>query len=173
MTAKKTSVDVPQDVEALSPEPDVITLASGFDVRVDKLKTRGMFKLLKIVTRGAGPIIMQMNLDFDNQETFSGQLLGVVVMAIPEAEQEALEFIQAMVTPAEYNPDVRKDDKAGQQKNVELFERLARELDDPDIADTFSIIEKIVENEAGDIQALGKRLAAVLKTQLGSLAAKN
>jgi hypothetical protein len=171
MTTRKASPDVPQDVDALAPEPDVIKLASGFAVRVDKLKTRGMFKMLKIVTRGAGPIIMQMDLNFDNQDTFSSQLLGVVFMAVPEAEQEAIEFIQSMVTPADYNPDARTKD--AEQKNKELFERLAVELDDPEPDDTFSIIEKIIENEAGNIQALGKRVAAALKIQLGSLKAKN
>jgi len=171
MTTKKASVDVPQDVEALSPEPDQLTLESGFVVRVEPLKTRGMFKLLKIITRGAGPILMQMPLDFNDTEAFVQQLLAVTLMAVPEAEDEAIQFLQAMVQPAEYNPDAKS--KADQQKNKELFERLVEELDDPNPLDTLNIITTIVTNEAENIGALGKQLAAALKTLVPSLAVKN
>lgn len=149
------------DVEALSPSSDVITLSSGFEVQIEPLKTRGMFKLLKIVTRGAGPILAQMPLEFDKPEVFMQQLLSVIVMAVPEAENEAIEFIQFMTVPVGYNKDARGKD--AEQKNRELIERLVDELDDPEIEDTISIIEAVVRNEAHDIQALGKRLAATLR----------
>lgn len=169
MTTKETS----NDVDALSPEPDTVTLESGFVVRVDHLKTRGMLKLLKIVTRGGGPILMQMPMDFEDPQTFMKQFLAVVVMAIPEAEDETIEFVRFMVTPAEYNSEARAQDKAALQKNEDLFKRLAEEFDDPDPLDFLTVIEKIVENESADILALGKRLAAVLKIQTASLEAKN
>lgn len=159
------------DVETLSPSPDTITLESGLVVRVEHLKTRGMFKLLKIITRGGGPILMQMPLDFSDTEAFVQQFLAVTLMAVPEAEQEAVEFIRAMITPAELveNPKT----KAEKQKNEDLIERLVSETDDPEIGDTFEIITKIVQNEAPNIAALGKRLAATLKVQTASLEAKN
>jgi hypothetical protein len=171
MTTKKTAI-VSEDVDALSPEPDVITLSSGFEVRIEPLKTRGMFKLLKIVTRGGGPILMQMPLNFNDTEVFVGQLLGVIVMAIPEAEDEALEFIRFMTTPVGVDENARSKSPE-EEKNRELFTRLGEELSDPEIDDTISIIEKIVRNEAGDIQALGKRLMAIFKTVVPSAVAKN
>lgn len=171
MTAKKTSTtakaELPADVEALSPEPDLVTLASGFVVRVEPLKFRGMLKLLKIVTRGAGPILMQMPLDFDDPEAFVQQLLAVIVMAVPEAEDEAVSFIQSMATPAELIADAQTKDQ--QHKNKELIEKLVDELDDPEIEDAIGIIEAIVRNEARDIQALGKRLGSILRTQMPTL----
>lgn len=171
MTTKKTSVAVPEDVDALAPSPEFLTLDSGLVVRVERLRTRGMFKLLKIVTRGAGPIFAQMPLDFDDTEKFMGQLLAVVVMAIPEAEEETIEFLRFMVVPEAYDEYAKS--KADQQKNVELFEELSRELDDPALTDSIAIISKIIENEAHDIQALGKQLAALVKTQFSFLGAKN
>ncbi len=159
------------DVEALSPSPDLVTLESGLVVRVERLKTRGMFKLLKVVTRGGGPILMQMPLDFNDPEAFMQQFLAVVMMAVPEAEQEAIEFIQSMVTPADYNENAKS--KADIAKNQALIDTLVAELDDPEIGDTLEIIIKIVQNEASDIAALGKRLAATLKIQTASLEAKN
>jgi hypothetical protein len=159
------------DVDALSPESDSITLESGFVVRVERLKTRGMFKLLKVVTRGGGPILMQMPLDFDDQENFIKQFLAVVVMAVPEAEDEAIEFIASMVTPEGYDPKAKTKD--AKKQNEDLFARLAEELDDPSILDTIAILTKIVTNEAGDIAAVGKNLAATLKIQTDSLVAKN
>lgn len=170
MTTKNTSI-VSNDVDALSPSPDSLTLESGLVVHVERLRTRGMFKLLKIVTRGAGPIIMQMPLDFDDSEAFVSQLLTVVVMAIPEAEDEAIDFIRFMVTPEEYKKDAKS--KADIEKNKQLFERLAEELDDPSPSDTINIISAIIQNEANDIQALGKQLAALFKTQMSFLEAKN
>lgn len=166
-----TNESLDKDVDALSPISDLVTLESGFEVRVERLKTRGMFKLLKIVTRGGGPLIMQMPLDFGNQEVFVQQFLAVVFMAVPEAEDEAIEFIRSMVVPAEYDPKAKT--KAAQEKNKQLFERLAEEFDDPEISDTFTIIEAVITNEASDISALGKRLAATLKVQTASLEAKN
>ena len=171
MTTAKSPTAVPQDVEALAPSSDEITLSSGLVVRVTRLKTRGMFRLLKIVTRGAGPIIMQMPLDFNDSEAFMQQLMGVIFMAVPEAEQEAIEFIQSMVLPVAYNEGAKT--KAQIDANNALIAQLVADLDDPEIDDTISIIESIVTNEAPHIQALGKRLAAILKTQLGSGLAKN
>jgi hypothetical protein len=166
-----TTNDTSNDVDALSPSPDTVTLESGLVVRVERLRTRGMFKLLKVVTRGGGPILMQMPLDFNDTEAFVQQFLAVVVMAVPEAEDEAIEFIRAMVAPADFIPDAKS--KADKQKNEDLFARLSQELDDPEIGDTFEIITKIIQNEASDIVALGKRLAATLKVQKASLEAKN
>jgi hypothetical protein len=159
------------DVEALSPNPDTVTLESGFVVRVERLKTRGMFKLLKVVTRGAGPILMQMPLDFNDTEAFIQQFIAIVIMAIPEAEDEAVDFIRSMVVPAEYDEDAKS--KSAQAKNEKLFERLYRELQDPEPGDTLDIITKIIENEGPHIAALGKRLAATLKVQVSSLEAKS
>lgn len=165
MVAKKTTTS--NDVEALTPDPELVTLESGLQVRIEPLKTRGMFKLMKIVTRGAGPLIFQMPLDFNNTEAFPQQLLTVLTMAIPEAESEAIEFIQAMVTPADFKEVTHS--KADDQANKELFERLAVELDDPTIDDTFTIISAIITNEAPHIQALGKRLGSILQTQIPAL----
>jgi hypothetical protein len=159
------------DVEALSPSPDTLTLESGLVVRVEHLRTRGMLKLLKIVTRGGGPILMQMPLDFNDPEAFVQQFLAVVMMAIPEAEDETIDFLRAMITPADVveNPKT----KADRQKNEDLIKRLVDETEDPEISDTIDIITRIVQNEASDIVALGKRLAATLKVQMPSLEAKN
>lgn len=171
-TKKQASIDVPDDVDALAPSPDVITLVSGDVVRVEPLKTRGMFKLLKIVTRGAGPILMEMPLEFDNEREFVQQLLAVILMAIPEAEDEAIDFIKSMVIPNEFIEGARPKTPED-ELNKEAFARLNATLDDPHPLDTLSIIQTIVQNEAGNIQALGKGLAAILKTQLGSRTAKN
>lgn len=165
MATKKSSL--PAEVDALSPEPTELTLSSGTVVRVERLRTRGMFKLLKIVTRGAGPILAQMPLDFDDSEAFVQQLLAVVVMAVPEAENEAIEFVQSMVTPVDFIEHPKTKEQIN--NNKDLISALVLELDDPEIEDTLSIIEAIVRNEAHDIQALGKRLGSILKTQIPSL----
>ena len=149
MTTKKTSAAVPDDVDALSPSPDQVTLESGFVVNIERLRTRGMLKLLKIVTRGAGPILMQMKLDFEDSSAFASQFLAIIMMAIPEAEDEVVEFLQYMTVPAE--ADLSGKSKDAQERNKQLFSELHLELDDPDPVDTINIISKIIENEAHHI----------------------
>lgn len=87
-------------------------------------------------------------------------------MAIPNAEDETLEFIQAMVEPLDLIQ--RPRNKAERETNDELWEDLSYDLINPEIEDTFGIITNIVRQEAADIQALGKRLRAMLPMALNS-----
>ena len=166
MTVKK--VIVSPDVDTLSPVPDEITLSSGTVVCVERLKTRQLFRLLKIVTAGAGPLLSSMSFSLDDSEAFAGQLIGLIIASVPEAEDEAIEFIQGMVTPLGVIEKPRS--KADKEANTELISQLAETLENPEIDDLITILETIVRNEADDIQALGKRLAAMFKMNLASAA---
>lgn len=169
--AEGLAINERQDVGTLSPEPgETITLSSGFVVRVEDLRTRGLFKLLKIITRGAGPIIMQMPLSYDDPEEFQTQILGIIMMAIPEADDAAIEFLQAMVTPAEVIENPRTNDQ--RDANRQLMARLVEELDDPSPGDAITIISAIVMKEAGNLRELGKQLGSAMKV-MTSRGAKN
>lgn len=161
------------DIDTLASEPsDIITLQSGFQVRVERLKTRQMMSLLKILTRGLGGAIGSILYSEDTgAEEFAGQLLGSMLVSIPEAEEETIEFIQRMVSPGNLIEDPRT--KAEQGSNAEKFVRLSEELQNPELDDLLLIATRIVEVEAPHIQALGKNLAVLVKVKSLSDTAKS
>ncbi len=162
---------VSTDVDTLTAEAEPLELTSGLTVSVKRIRTRETFKLMRILTRGVsgsiGSLLMAGN---DDEESFTGALLGAVIVAVPEAEDEAIDFIQAMVEPAKLIQDPRT--KPERESNQEQYDRLARELQNPELEDTIVIIERVVRNEAPQIRALGNRLALLLKTQASSAEAK-
>jgi hypothetical protein len=160
MTTKNTN----KDVDALSADPTELTLASGTVVNVQRLRTRQLFKLLKIVTRGAGAALETMSLpdaDSDTSE-FTVQLLGAVIASVPEAEDETVEFIQSMVLPK--GTILKAKTKSDLVHNRALFDELSDELYNPEIEDTIAILTRIIETEAEDMQRLGKQLLQIIQT---------
>ena len=150
-----------QDVESILPNFGEYTFASGLTVDVGRLKTRSFLKLLKIVTRGAAGFLMEYRLDpgMDGGE-FVQKLVALIVLSIPEAEDETIEFFRAMTTPQGYIQGIKLS-PAEREINEDLGLRYNAALDDPELEDLFGLMECIVKQEAEDIQALGKRLVAM------------
>lgn len=153
------------ELERLDPTLQVVKLSTGFSLEVQRLKTRQLFRLLKVLTHGAGPNLMQANLDFSgNDEQFGQKLMGLVVMSIPDAENEFIEFLASMVQPD--GLVIRTKGKLTKQENEDnaaLWLRYNEELHNPDPMDLLDVVEVIIKQEAPDIQALGKRLAALFQ----------
>jgi hypothetical protein len=160
------------DVEAIVPVPEVFTLTSGTVVRLKPLRTLELFKLLKILTRGIGPNLDLVNFSDTDSPEFAQQLIAVIGMAIPEAPEEAFDFLRAMVRP-ETGWIERPSTREQRESNGQLEADLAYELENPEIEDTLELISKIIECEAEDLQGLGKKVVAVWKTTAGRLAVKN
>lgn len=154
------------ELDALDPVPETVKLSSGTTVILEDLKARQFFKLLRIVTRGALPAMQDFSVfridPNDNPTEFGARLLGVVVLAIPEAEDEAIEFLRSMVKPVGLI-ERRGLNKQDLERNKELWTAIYTELENPELEDLVTLIEAIVRREAADIQALGKRLAGMFK----------
>jgi hypothetical protein len=156
------------EIDALDPAPETVTLSTGAVVVIEDLRARQFFKLLRIITRGAVPALQDMSLfkldgELDAKE-FAGRMLSLMVLSIPEAEDDAIAFVQSMCKP--YGLIERRGVKLNKQdteRNTELWTRLITDLDNPELDDLVTIIEAIVKREAADIQALGKRLAAMFR----------
>jgi hypothetical protein len=83
------------DIDALLPVSREIVLSTGTRVDVQDLKTRQFFKLLRIVTNGAGPMLADLDLSTDQSpDEFAAKMLGIVILAVPNAEDEAIEFMR-------------------------------------------------------------------------------
>lgn len=162
---------VSTDIDTLASEPVPITLESGTEILIERLKTRQLMRLLKIVTTGAGEVLSELRFssDMDTSE-FTGQLLGAVILSIPEAEDETIDFIKTMVLPANLIADAKS--KPEREINAERIFELSKELDNPPLEDLFTIMEQVITIEAPHMLALGKRLAVLLKLQQNFTPAK-
>jgi hypothetical protein len=159
-------MDSDSELDRLDPEPLTHKLTTGFAVEVQRLKTRQLFRFLKILTHGAGPALMQSSLNFDEgEEVFGQRLFALMVVSIPDAETDAIAFLSSMCEPLGITK--RKPGKAFTKQETEdnrvLFEQFSEEFFNPDIDDTIDLIEIIVKREAPEIQALGKRLAGLME----------
>lgn len=153
------------DAEVILADGNELTLASGLKVKVERLKTRGTLALLRILTKGAEDIF-RSGLDV-NAADFQQQLVLHVLFAIPSAPEETISFLRVMVTPAQLRTDIRS--KGDQKWNEDQWNQLDVELFDPEIEDLIDITAKIVEAEAPHLQALGKKIAALIPTISRSL----
>jgi hypothetical protein len=150
------------ETDRIDPPAVTVKLSNGSAVNLLRLKTRQMFRLLKIITRGGlGGGIAQM-VDFTAPaEVFVQQLLVVLALSIPESAQETLEFLAVMVEP--YGLVRRaKLNKQDEEANALRWDRMNEFLANPPVEDTFTLIEAIIKQEAPEFQALGKRLAQTL-----------
>lgn len=155
---------VNEDIDAIAAEPKDLTLESGFPIKVLRIRTRATMSLLKILTRGAAEAIAGLTLTEDStQAEFTAQLMGAVLLAVPEAEEETIEFLQRMVEPAKLNTGIRLS-PGDIEWNQDQWDILKAELQDPSLDDLVTIVEAIIKAEGPHVMALGKRLRALLPT---------
>lgn len=150
------------ELDRLDPQPSVVKLQSGFELEIQRLKTRQMFRLLKVLTHGAGPLVQQQ-LDFgDTAEDFGRKLLALVIISVPDAENEFIDFLVSMTKPKGLiEGKGRKLNKQEQEDNATLWRRYEEELGNPDPMDLLDVVDVIITQEAPELQALGKRIAAL------------
>lgn len=152
------------EIDRLDPQGETIKLSSGIQVTVLPLRMRQLFRLLRIVTRGGAAYLpmlrdaLMMSGDENAAEVFGTQLIAIAMIALPEAEDEAVDFVQSVVEPASLLPG---KDKQATEINASRRNALADELGNPDLDDLVTIIETVIDREKDDLVALGKRLGAM------------
>lgn len=125
-----------------------ITLSDGTVVVTTPMRTRSLLRLLKILTRGVFWAIPQlMKADKD---TVVEEVLGALIIAIPEAEDATIEFVKSVVT-------IPGSAAAKDRAALDLH------LDDPPLDDLMAIMEQVISYEAEDLTALGNRLTGMLR----------
>ena len=146
------------EVDRLLPDPDKpVTLDDGTLVQIKPLRLREFLAMLKIVTRGAAIAMGQIRLDA-RDEDFMQSMIAMFLFAIPEAEEEAIDFIRIMVEPAKAygDSDEERAQRAQDQDKLDVY------LNSPSLDDTFTVIENIIHREGSDLRRLGKRLTSAL-----------
>lgn len=165
MTA--TAEELEQDI--IDAPPNAFTFASGFEAEVVPMKTRQLFRLVRILTQGAG---LAMSTDIDLGRLFGSlgedegsgieSIVALLVFAIPEAEDASIDFLESMVRPANLHAGRLLSDKQ-REENAELWAQLAEELFNPEMEDLVGLVEIIVQQEAPSLASLGKRLMTTLE----------
>lgn len=154
----ENAIEGESELDRLAPPVSEIKLSNGTLVEIERLRTRQFFKLLKILTSGAGALLNDYRLDGNlTAEEFQARLLALVVLAVPEAEEEAMDFLRSMVVPSGLKTG-RQLSSADKAHNDEIIMAYNDAMTNPELEDTIEIIETIVRNEAADMQRLGKRL---------------
>lgn len=158
------------ETDRIDPISDRITLKSGRAARVVPLRMRQLFRLLRIITRGGAQYLPMLREawvstkdDESGAEAFGAQFLAVALIALPEAEDEAVEFIQSVVEP---DGMVARNDKQAREHNAMLQVELNAELYNPLPDDIVTIVEAVINNNKDDLVSLGKRLGAMLGVAL-------
>lgn len=157
------------ELDRLDPDVTPLELTTGFELEIVRMRTRQFFRLLKVLTHGAGPRMLQTGMDFEAEPAiFATRLAALVAMAIPDAETETLDFLDSMAQPkglagGAYGKQPSQLTKAETDADAVLWVKYHAELFNPDPMDTFSLVEAIVRREAEDVQALGKRFAGLMK----------
>jgi len=148
------------ELDRIDPQPRVHKLSTGFEMEVVRLRTRQFFRLLRILTHGAGPALTQTQLNFEGEAAeFAGKLLTLVLMSIPDAEAEAIAFLASMCRPHGIIDKAESQlTKQELQANKDKWEQFGEELHNPELGDTLDLIEIIIEQESGELQALGKKV---------------
>jgi hypothetical protein len=151
------------DVSTLNPVPLDVTLEDGTVVLLEPLKMRQFFRLMRIITHGGGPAILNTQLSpGDDIGEFITKLVTLLLFSIPDAEQETIDFFLSVVKPIGLI-ERRPLNKADRERNTALYNTLVEKLDNPELEDFVTVIEAVVQREAADIQSLGKRLMSMLK----------
>jgi hypothetical protein len=153
------------ELDRIDPQPETCKLSTGLQVDIVRMRTRQFFRLLRVLTHGAGPALTQAQLDFSGDASeFAKKLLTLVLISIPDAENEAVQFLASMCRPSgvvdKPSSQLTKQEAA---ENTALWDRFNEDLHNPELEDTIDLIEIIVRQEAPELQALGKKLQRVFK----------
>ena len=79
------------DVDAIIPANGKVSV-EGIPCTVRRLKSREFLQLVRVLTTGLGPSVAQFDLN-GSEEDLQGKMLGMILMAIPEAADEFGDFV--------------------------------------------------------------------------------
>lgn len=151
-----TTPPVESDIDIIDPQGlPVLTLTNGTRVTVQRIKMRQLMRFLRIITAGG--------ISFPSQDDpdFAENLLGQLLVSLPEAENEAILFVASLVMPADY-VEGRRVSKDQKEINQELLDDLDDYFFNPDLDDVIAVLEVVVATEWPHLKSLGKRVQALL-----------
>ena len=127
-----------------------IVLLNGIEVRVAEMRMRELLMLLRIVTVGGGMLIGSIDLNFDDPEVFASQMQALFLFSMPEAIEETVQFLTAVVRPVSDDPDAKR--------------ALLEYMHNPDIDGSVEVITQLVMRDGG-MQNFFARLGVLMRSK--------
>lgn len=145
--AKKNN-DQATDENVADIEPIVPTLGQlkigGIDVEVRKMNAWDVIAFARVVTTGAAPALGRLTMQ-DNEDELAGQIMSVLIVAIPNAELQFKLFTRRMIQEL--------DSRQGKALDSYVDEDLT-----PD--ELWDILSVVVEQEKGNLFELWGKIRA-------------
>lgn len=137
------------DLDVILPVGGVVVV-DGIDARVRRLKTREFLSLIRVLTTGMGPAIGKISLTPDDPEKLQGELVGLFLVAVPNAIDEFAEFLLSIVEAV--NPSDQP--------------KLLKAMVNPEAEVLLDVLTVLAEQEKDDLSVLaGKGRAAIARIQ--------
>ena len=150
MTAEPSELDTSPDLSVILPDTARLEV-DGIEVRVKRLRAREVLALARIIASGLGDGVMDMRVDWNDSEEVKGALLGMMLVALPLAEEEAIAFFRTLVVPVDSS-------RAGE---------LADLMGNPDPGVLLDLLDAVVDQEGPallDLVGKARQLAAKVGT---------
>lgn len=152
---EQLTVQSHDEIDRLDPLPEKLRLKNDIEFTVNPLRLRQFLALIRILTRGASPFLAGGGLTARDPEEFARQLLMLLLLAIPESEEETIEFVKTIAAPVlTSNPEI----------DAKIQDEFDASLNDPELEDIVLIFQALVQNEAEDLRSLGNRLRSMMST---------
>jgi hypothetical protein len=116
------------DLDPIIPETGMVTV-DGIRCRVRRMKTREVFALARVLGNGLGMAVLDADLDMDDPSTLRAQVMGILLIAVPNVPDEVIGFVREVLEPVDAD---RKGDLRVALSNPEfdvLLETLSVVLD--------------------------------------------
>jgi hypothetical protein len=138
-----TAEPAPQHDEAVEDLGPIIPLAArltidGIDVRVKRLRARETLTLARVLAAGIGEGILDMDVDWSDSEEVKANVIGMLLVALPNAVEETFEFFRGVVQPI-------NEADAG---------RLSELMQNPDVGDLMDLVGTLVDQEGQSLLEL-------------------
>ncbi|MFE2751562.1 hypothetical protein ACFXGA_06115 [Actinosynnema sp. NPDC059335] len=146
--ATKPAATATADFEVILAEPGHLTVA-GIPARVKRIRTRELMLAVRVLTSGVGAGLA--HIDWDDRDNLQVNLAGLLLSAIPDAYDEFVDLVRALVEPAEPIQD-SDTQRAWNQ-----------EMANPEVETTVDVIAVLVAQERDVIPVLLGKARTLLK----------
>lgn len=132
---------------AANADENVITLEDGMQVELVPLKTRQAFALFRIVLKGTyqGNALLAA-IAQQGSDGLVGKVAMSAALSVPDADDEAIEFLQSIVKPV----------------HQEQSSKVRDYLENPSLDDLVTILHALTVKEAPHVADLSRQLTAML-----------
>ncbi len=136
-----------QDLATMNPD-EATVMIGDIPCTVRRVRMRELMKLAKVITNGAGDAFGRLDFTAGNADQ---TLAAALMMAIPNAEDEFMELVQALVQPTQKLSDAQRV-----AFNIEIA--------NPDAMIGFDVVEILARQEKDTFATLLGKAKTLLKT---------